>query len=212
MNPASRLSRPPGPDVSATAFLGDDHPLVRVSDSLGVLLKQALVVAAVASVSLGALIEGVWPAGALVLAAAIVEGALACAAAWLAHRKRACALALIREGRGDLPIAAVRRERARLLDPGHREDIAQWLDATREEAERRTPRPPYARPLFNVRVVRAAQPQLRELAQALRREDVGLRGVVRTQQLLERGTSPLYGHDLEALRHELQQILFLLDY
>lgn len=211
MNLTSRLSDSLDRDLPARAFLGDDHPLARACEWRSALLKQSLVIAALGTVSAIALAEGV-PGALAVLAAVVAVGvAIAVTAAALRQRSRAYARDLIAAGGEDLPIAAVRRERCRLRDPGYRSELARWLEAIGEEAEHRVARPPYARPLFSVRVIATVQPRLAEIAIALRGVDPGVRGVLGAQRLLERGASPLYGDDADALRRELQLIRILLE-
>ena len=211
MNLASRLSDTLDQDASARAFLGAEHPLARACEWLSALLRQALVLAALGALGLIALAEGIVAAPALLASVAAVGLALGLAGAALGHRKRRHALHLIAAGREDLPIAAVRRERCRLREPRHRDELAHWLDAICREAQHVGPRPLYARPLFFPPTIRAVQSELAEIASALGRKGAGARGVLRLQRLLEQGGSPLYGHDAEALRQELRVIRFLLD-
>lgn len=210
MNLTSRLTDSPDEDASARAFLGDDHPLVRVSDWLCALRKQSLAVAALGMLSLVALVEGE-PAALVALAADAAVGAtLAVAVCALAWRARWHALTLIDQGQECLPIAAVRRERQRLLDPRHREELAAWLETVCDEARHPAAMPAFPHPLFRPRVIAAVQPQLAATATALRADNPGVRGVLGTQRLLEQGASPLYGHDADLLRRELQRIQLLL--
>jgi hypothetical protein len=196
---------------AAAALLGNDHPLVLVARRLDMLAGQSLVVAAVLSASIVVLVAGVSAASALVVASAVVQATLAGAVALLADRKRELALDLIIEGRGNLPLLAIERQRRRLLDDGHRQGLARWLDAGCREAEHPIQRPAFARPLYSARLVAAVAPDLAEIARLLRSENPGQRGVAKTQRLLRDGTSALYGRDGDLLREELHRIRFLIE-
>lgn len=210
MNLTSRLTDSPHDDASARVFLGDDHPLVRVSDWLRALRKQSLVLAALGTLSLVALVEGE-PAALVALAAdAAVSASVAVAVFALGCGERCHARTLIDQGQECLPIAAVRRERRRLLDPRHREQLAAWIETMCDEARHHTVVPASPHPLFRPRVIAAVEPQLAATATALRADSPGVRGVLRAQRLLEQGASPLYGHDADLLRRELQRIQLLL--
>jgi hypothetical protein len=137
MNLTSRLTDSPAAESSARAFLGDEHPLVRVGEWLGALLKQLLVVAGLGALGAIALAEAISEARAVLAAVAAVAAALAVAFSALTQCRRALALDLIAAGGGDLPIAAVRRERRRLCDRRHREMLAQWLESIGDDADRR---------------------------------------------------------------------------
>lgn len=209
MHRISRLLHSPRNDPSADALLGADHPLARVLERRSALLEQSLVVAAVLSASIVALADGRPAALAFVIAAAIVQSALVCNVAMLSCNKRAQVLALIVEGRGDLPLHDLARERRRLLDRGHQQQLAGWLDGIRRDAGEpvRTGR---ARPIFSVRVIVAVAPDLAAIATQLRSGDTNLRGVAAAERLLIDGTSSLYGRDEHLLSEELRRIRYLL--
>jgi hypothetical protein len=209
MHRTSRLPHPHHEELLADALLGADHPLARVLQRRRQLLEQSLVVAAVLAASVAALADGLSAALAFVLATAIVESVLVCDAAMLSCSKRYGVLELIVQGRGDLPLRAIACERRRLLDRGHQQHLAAWLDAIRNEAEHPIPAR-RARPICSVRVIAAAAPDLATIAELLRSEDAGLRGVAATQRLLVDGTSSLYGQDENRLCEELHRIRFLL--
>ena len=209
MHRTSRRLHPPHEDLLADALLGPDHPLVRVLQRRKLVLDWSLVVAAVLSVSLVALADGVSAALAVVLATAIVESVLACDAAMLSCSKRDRVLDLIVQGRGDLPLPAIACERRRLVDRDHQRHLAGWLDGIRSEAGHPV-RARRARPIFSVRVIVAVAPELATITAQLRSEDTGLRGVAATQRLLVDGTSSLYGQDENRLCEELHRIHYLL--
>ena len=173
------------------------------------MLEQSLVVAAVLSASIVALADGLPAALAFVVAAAIVQSVLVCSVAMLSCSRRAHVLDLIVEGRGDLPLHDLARERRRLLDRGHQHQLADWLDGIRREAEEPV-RAARARPIFSVRVIVAVAPDLATLAAQLRSADPNLRGVAAAERLLIDGTSSLYGHDDTLLSEDLHRIRYLL--
>jgi hypothetical protein len=100
----------------------------------------------------------------------------------------------------------VARERARFSDPAHRRALARWLDEVRRDAEHPPRRVGRARPLSSARVVAQAAPELEELAERLPEGEVSVRAMAMTERLLCHGTSPLYGHDPDALRWQLRRI------
>lgn len=116
---------------------------------------------------------------------------------------------LIAQGRGALPLEAVVRERQRLLDPVHRERLARSLDVIRTEVGRPPGECHQIRPLYSVPVVGAVSSELGQAARLVR-NDGGLRGLARAEQLITDGHSPLYGDDEVILRQELGRIRFLL--
>jgi hypothetical protein len=118
-------------------------------------------------------------------------------------------LDLIVEGRGDLPLHDVARERRCLLDRGHQHQLAGWLDGIRREAEEPV-RIGRTRPIFSVRVILAVAPDLATVAAQLRSADSSLRGVAAAERLLSDGTSSLYGQDENLLSEELHRIRYLL--
>jgi hypothetical protein len=190
--------------------LGDDHPLVRVLHRTSAAIRQLLVVAVIFVCAAAAWLYGAQAALAVIAAAGLVEAVLALQLAslrWLA-RERACDLII--HGRADLPLEEVRRQRSRLLDRRHCDDLADWLDRTSAVAERPLTSPHQPAPLSNSRVILAARPQLAEIAARLREEAPGVRGVALVERLLSEGGSPLHGGSVSALRQELRRIRFML--
>jgi hypothetical protein len=197
-------------EASARAQLGLDHPLVRVLDTMRFVAGQLLVVLAITAASLAAAVTGVSEAIAVAAAAVVTQVGLAGTLAILATTKRERLLDLIVEGRSGLPLAALERERDRLLDIGHRDALARSLDTLRHEAERPILRPPSTQPLYTRRVVAAVAPDLARTSRLLRAADAGVSGVAMSEQLLGRSRSPLFGTDAERLRQELRAINFRL--
>jgi hypothetical protein len=125
-------------------------------------------------------------------------------------RRHTCVRELIVEGHADLPLVAVQRERASLLDPAHREDLARWLDAIRHECAHPAPPLPWTCPLFRTEVVAGVGGELADISRLLRGGGTGARGIAMLEALLTDGGSPLYGADVGALREELHRIRFIL--
>jgi hypothetical protein len=196
--------------ASTRALLGSDHPLVRVLDTRRAVIGQSLVVFAITAASVGAALAGVSEAIAVTAAAVVTQLALAGTLAILAATKREKLLDLIAEGRSRLPLAALERERDRLLDIGHRDALARSLDTLRHEAERPLLRPPSTQPLYTRRVIIAVAPDLARTSRLLRAADTEIAGVAMSEQLLGRSRSPLFGTDAERLRQELRAINFRL--
>jgi hypothetical protein len=113
---------------------------VRAVDRFSVLVQQSLIVAALLSASIVALVEGVSSALSLVVAAAVVLAGFVCGAVVAAWTKRERALDLIIEGRGYFPLAVIDHERRRLLDANSRDALARSLEGMR--TGRREPGPP----------------------------------------------------------------------
>ena len=198
-------------DPSAAALLGSDHPLVRAADRFSMRVQQSLTVGALVLGSAIALIQGVSAALSLAVAAVAVLPVFGCGAAVAAWSKRGRALELIIDGRGDLPLEIVRRERRRLLDPNHRAALGRSLVGIRAEAENPVHRPQFGPPMFIARAIAAVASDITDIATLLGDNQVGLRGVAMTRRLLFDGTSPLYGEDVRLLQEELHRIRFLLE-
>jgi hypothetical protein len=74
---------------------------------------------------------------------------------------------------------------------------------------KRPPALPAARPLTDVRVIRATAPELGQAASLLR-SDPGVRGVALVERLFTTLDTPLYGREVEPLRQELRPARYLL--
>ena len=194
-----------------SALLGEGHPLVRASDALAVLSRQTLAVtAALAACSLAAVAGATW-ARAAALAAATVLVVLAALAAALLGEVRQRAMDLILEGRERLPLAAVKRERRRLLSPRTRVRLATGLAGVLEEALMPRGVPVASASLLaDARVLRVNAGELRAVAALMRAAPASARGVALVECLLTDGCSPLYGKEVEPLREELRRASYLL--
>ena len=127
------------------------------------------------------------------------------------QRERDCAIELVLEGRETIPIAAVQRQRRRLLSEQTRNGLAGNLEDLIRQAASRSRLQMRVTPLpFEPTVLRMAAGELRDVIGLLRTEGVSARGVARAERLVEHAVSPLYGQDVGALREELRRVRDLL--
>jgi len=146
---------------------------------------------------------------AVAIAAIGSEVVLGCRLLLLLQRRREECVALVAEGRDDLPLHPVARERRRLASPRYRMRLARAV----EELARPQPvgaRPVSARPPLDARVVEPLRPLLRELAQQLARDDVSPAGVALLELLISSPLSALYGAEPDRLRREVGRVRYLL--
>ena len=128
------------------------------------------------------------------------------------QRERDCAIELVLEGRESVPIAAVQRQRRRLLSDQTRNGLAGNLEDLIRQAANRSSVQMRVTPLpFEPTVVRLVAGELRDVIGLLRAEGASARGVARAERLVERAVSPLYGQDVGALREELRRVRDLLE-
>ena len=187
------------------------HPLLRAAEAVRYTVRQGVNVAAVLAGSVIALIEGRSWAPPLALSAASVLLVLGVLFAAHLQRERDRAIELILEGREGVPVAAVQRQRRRLSSKRTRLGLASsFEDILREASTRRRVEFRPLSPLFEPRVVRAVTNELRGVIALLRSEEISTCGVARAERLVEHGVSPLYGHDVRALREELRRVRELL--
>jgi hypothetical protein len=215
-SPSQRLAHPQravrGDDRTgraAAALLGEGHPLVVVLGRIEMLGDQLVVVATAHAGGLVLSSLQAAPGVAVVIAAVAFEVVLGCRLFLLEQRRRQECVALIAEGREDLPLDAVARERGRLASPRNRKRLARAI----EELARPRPfgaHPRSARPPLAARVVGPVRPQLHELAQQLVRDDVSTRGVALLELLISSPMSALYGSEPERLKREVGRARYLL--
>ena len=202
---AGRDARP------ARELLGPNHLLAAGERLRRDLWRQSLTTAAAVLVgTIGLASSQPWGTPLLVVAG-LVQLLLAAGLALHAGLQREQARELIIAGRADLPLRTVQRECGRLRRPDHSRSLAAALDNLVRAAERWPTLYPSSRPVFDPRQVRAAAQQLRALATRLRATAPPLAAIARTERLLTSGASPLYGHDLNELRRELNRIEAELD-
>jgi hypothetical protein len=204
---AHTLSRSPSPGD----LLGSEHPYARANAALAVFRRQSGAVGLLLLGSVAALIFGVGQALSLVLCASLVLLALAALAGEQWDRRRFAARQLVLDGRENLPLAPVQRERRRLLEARTRQSVAQSFERVLQHVTRRpAPVPPSVRPLFDVGTVASVTDDLREIVRLLHTGVAQARGVALAERLLTEGVSPLYGYDAVALRDELRRVRYLL--
>ena len=196
---------------SASAVLGSDHPLARATEALDSVVRQSLAVAAVLVGSTIDLMAGRAWAATLAASATVVLVGLTVIAAACRQSQRDRALALILEGRDSVPVAAVQRQRRRLLEPRTRTTLARNLAAIIDQASPcRGLLACRICPLFERAVIRAVAEDLRAVIRLLGSEQAPVRGVALVEHLLTDAFSPLYGNQVEPLRDELHRIGHLL--
>ena len=198
-----------GQVAAAAALLGEAHPLVAVLGRIEKIGGQLVVVAAAHAAGLVLCWLQMAPGMAVTIAALGSEAVLGCRLFLLHQRRREECVALIAEGRDDLPLHPVARERRRLASPRYRMQLAGAV----EELARPRPfggRPVSARPPLDARVVGPLRPQLHELAQQLARDDVSARGVALLELLISSPLSVLYGAEPDRLRREIGRVRYLL--
>jgi len=195
----------------AEASLGGGHPLVVLAHAQQRTIAQLLSVASMLVAGAVLMWGGAQFGLSAVAAAALVEIGLGCRLGVIMAGRREAALALIVDGRGGLPVAAVQRQRGRLVDARRRAVLARSLEQIAALGDRGGTRTGGPRPIFDVRVVRALAPQLRETARLLRSDRARVRGVALVEWLVTCGAaSPLYGSQVEPLRQELARARYLL--
>jgi hypothetical protein len=172
--PTSHLAPPAHQDEAASGLLGPHHALSRALAVRRVLVKQSLLVAVVVFAGVLALIEHASEASSLLFGALAVEATLACAVAistWHTHDR---VIELIIDGREDLPLLAIERERRRLLDRGNRKALVARIDQVRQLAQQ-SAAPRDAWPLRTITYAAAAEHRRAATTRAWAPCEVGLR-------------------------------------
>ena len=188
-----------------------DHPLVCATEAVQHTGRQWVHVAAVLVGSVIAVIERRAWATPLAVSAGTVLLVLTVILAACEQRKRDWAIELILEGRESAPIPAVQRQRDRLISERTRDSLAANLEEIVCQASNPRRRQTRAtRPLFEPMIVATVTDELREVIRLLRAGGVSARGVAQTERLVTHGVSPLYGHEVSALREELWRVRDLL--
>jgi hypothetical protein len=185
--------------------------MARAIDAVGYTGRQWVHVAAVLTGSAIATAEGDRRGLPLMCSAGSVLVVLTLLLAAYRQRERDCAIGLILDGRERMPVAAVERQRRRLLSNRTRQGLASSLEEkVRRASDRRVLRARVTPVPFDRVVVSAVADEITEVIGSLRRPNVSARGVARAERLVERAVSPLYGRDIDALREELSCVCNLL--
>ena len=143
----------------------------------------------------------------LILGACLLLLVLIVLAAGLHRCRHEQAVSLILQGFENLPVAAVQRERKRLLASGFRAALAaRYQDVVEQASGPPTVWTRRARRLFRPGVVGRALPDLLAVVRVLESEDVSARAVASAERTLFGASSPLYGLDVAALRAELRRV------
>jgi hypothetical protein len=188
-----------------------DHPLISAIDAVRYTRRQWVHVAAVLTGSAIARAEGDGRALPLMASAGAVLAILTLLLAARRQHERDCAIGVILDGRERIPLAAVARQRRRLLSDRTRQGLANSLENKVREASGRRYLGARLVPVPCDRlVVSAVADEIVQVAQFLRRPNSSARGVARAERLIERALSPLYGRDIDALREELSRVRELL--
>jgi hypothetical protein len=216
-SPSQRLAHPVGSardgartaPPTAAALLGEGHRLVGVLASMEIVARQLAVVAVVHAVGLVSWRLQLESGAAVAVPALGLEAVLACRLFLLAQVRRQECVTLIAEGREDLALDSVARERRRLSSRRYRARLARAIDElARPQAF--GVHPLSARPPIEARVLEPVRPLLREIALALPRDDASIRGVARLELLISAPTSALYDGEPDRLRREVGRVRYLL--
>jgi hypothetical protein len=193
---------------AAQAILGGEHPLARAEERMRWLRAQAAADAALVTGSAAGILAGATELLVLLVAAAAVQVGIVVGLLAAAGVRRRRALELIAAGRAALPLAAVRRERARLARRVGA--LATSLERMRVDARRPMRNRPVVAPLYFPSVIREVDAELARTARLLRDGTPDLAAVARTEELLGGESSPLYGPDVRRLREELARLQYAL--
>jgi hypothetical protein len=120
----------------AAALLGTDDPLVRALDRLDVVVAQSCTAAVAVVAGAAALAAGAPWARAALIAAGVVQFALAAGIGVLVLSRNERARALIIDGYESLPLPALQHERNRLLSQRRRLGLARSIEQLLQTAER----------------------------------------------------------------------------
>ena len=198
-------------EETAKSVLGAEHPLVRSLGLQRVRLFQLLVTAVPILLGIAGLFRHEARAPVVLGAAALVELALLLGAVLVYQQTREHARALIAAGRERIPLRSVDRERRSLASRRQRLRLARSLERCLRDAQRWETTLPQARPFVDVRPLRLASREAREVATRLRSHSPAVRGVAAVFQLLtDSRSSPLYAGEAQELRAELVRIADLL--
>jgi hypothetical protein len=141
-----------------------------------------------------------------VIASAVATIGFGCRGALRALDRRERVWDLIVSGRGDVPLAVVKRERGQLLDPCRRETLAHGYESLGDEPSASGRAACRASVIVAPIVVAKVRPALTFIAALLRDNAPSVAGVAAAQRLICAGTSSLFGDDREVLRQDLHRV------
>ena len=197
---------------TAKSVLGAEHPLVRSLGLERVRVFQLLVTAVPILLGIAGLVRHEARAPIVLGAAALVELVLLVAALLSRQQTREHARVLIAAGREPVPLRSVDRERRTLASRRERLRLARSLERHLHDAQRWETTIPQERPFIDIRHLRQASREAREVVARLRSHSPSVRGVAAVFQLLtDSRRSPLYRGEAQALRAELVRIADLLE-
>lgn len=212
--PSLPLHRTRSSDASyppAAIALGPAHPLTRAAQARALLggqlaMTSVLLIVAVA----GALSRG-GVAITIASAALVVEAALACGFAGACTCARERARDVIASGDGDLQVAEIAAERARLARPAHRERLASSLERALYGAEHWHELWVPTRPPPAVRNLLGCPELTRDVAQLVRDARTSAHGLALLDRVVCGGyAATLYAGSAEVVEQELTRVRFLL--
>jgi hypothetical protein len=209
--PRLRLLTTADDETTAASTLGAEHPLVRSLARERTRMFQLVVTAIPILLGVAGVVRHDPRAPIVLGAAVLVALGLVAINLFVRQQTREHARALIATGRERLPLRAVARERRALSSSRERFRLARSLERHLRDAERWDTLIPQARPLVDVRRLRFASREAREVVARLRSDAPSVVGIAAVFQLLtDSRRSPLFGSEAHELRRELVRIADLL--
>ena len=209
--PRLRLLTTADDETTAASTLGAEHPLVRSLARERTRTFQLVVTTVPILLGVAGVLRQDGRAPIVLGAAGLVGLGLLAMNVFVRQQTREHARALIAAGRERLPLRAVDRERRALASTRARFRLARSLERHLRDAERWDLLIPQARPLVDVRRLRFASREAREVVARLRSDAPSVVGIAAVFQLLtDSRTSPLFGGEAHDLRAELVRIAALL--
>lgn len=195
----------------AAVALGPTHPVTRAARARSLLSGQLATTSALLVVTVAAALSRGGEAITVASAALVVELALICGLA----AARAClherARNLVADGDGDIHVAEIAAERARLDSPAYRERLASSLERALYAAEHWHQLWVSTRPPPTVRNLLGCADAAREVARLVRDPRTPVRAVALLDRLVCGGyAATLYAGPADALEQDLARIRYLL--
>jgi hypothetical protein len=197
--------------ADAAAALGPQHPLTRACELLEALLRQAVVMLAVAAVGAIAVAQGRGFGVRLLSAALVVELALIALIVLVERVRRECVLRLIAAGREMLPIEQRSREARALVGEQQLASLAGWLERALAQAVRYEELAVTSRPPPGVPVLGQFEQEVNAIMTELSSSQVAVRGAALLELIRQAGyASAVYAGDETAPREQLWRVRHLL--